>query len=178
MAEEPSWVLTTMLEIQDKVLKSSVKDEILTTSIRSNPQSIDTYTYLSEDELEQGLEFVNGNGSAPEIARLLASDLGIPTYDLIVAQLNAAGKEVPGQRPEVEGEVDGLDPGIQTLLRRNPSPSRTTRAVSEADGNTKFFLDSVAGYESESHGGYDAMNTGGTGLVLVTVPMVLLIAVM
>lgn len=133
-------------------------------SIRKNPASIDTYTYLSEDELDEGLEFINGNGTAPEIARLLASDLGIPTYDLIVSQLQAAGREVPGQRPEVEGEVDGLDPGIQTLLRRDPSPSRTARAVSQADGNTKFFLDSVAGYESESYGGYDAMNTGGTGI--------------
>lgn len=135
-------------------------------SIRRNPASIDTYTYLSQDELEQGLQFLNGDGTAPEIATMLASQLSIPTYDLIAAQLQAAGMDVPGKRPEVEGEVDGLDPGIQRLLRHQASPSRTTRAVqeSQATGDAKFFLDSVAGYESAAHGEYDAMNTGGSGI--------------
>ena len=132
-------------------------------SIRRNPSSIETYTYLSPDELNEGLEFLNGNGSAPAIAVQLASQLGIPTYDLVAAQLQAAGMEVPGQRPEVEGEVDGLDPGIQTLLRRTPSPSRTQRAVA-LSGDAKFFLDSVASVESAAHGHYDAMNTGGSGI--------------
>ena len=47
-------------------------------SIRKNPSSIDTYTYLSQDELDQGLEFLSGNGDAPQMAIMLSSQLNIP----------------------------------------------------------------------------------------------------
>ena len=115
--------------------------------------------------MEEGIEYLKGNSEAPpSYAVTLARSLGIPTYDLIAMQAQAYGIEYKAERPQVEGEVDGLDPGIQQLLRFKPSNGRTLRAVTQTDGDTKWFLDQVASVESKAHGEYDAMNTGGSGI--------------
>ena len=65
-------------------------------------------------------------------------------------QLKYAGIEPDTDRPELEDNVDKLDPAVQDLLRRQSSLSRTTRAVTQTDGDTAFFLDAVASVESKS----------------------------
>jgi len=126
-----------------------------------------TVKYLTEKEMEKGLEYLRGNTDvAPQHAVGLARSLGMPTYDLLALQANAYDIKLKKERPETEGVVDGLDPSTQELLRKYPSNSRTARAVTQTEGDTKWFLDSVAAYESGAHGEYDAMNTGGTGIGL------------
>lgn len=133
--------------------------------IAKDRESVTTTKYLSIQEMEEGVDYLKGKTTTPpEYAAILARSLGIPTYDLLAMQAQAHGIEVKAKRPPVEGEVDGLDPRIQRLLRYKPSVGRTTQAVSAADGDVKWFLDSVAAFESASHGEYDAMNTGGTGI--------------
>lgn len=133
--------------------------------IRANPEAINTGSFLTDEELTEAAEYVRTGDGPPAYLQSLARGLGIPSYDLAISQLKQAGKlEDEPDRPQVEQDVDKLDPAVQDLLRRQSSLSRTTRAVSLADGDTKFFLDSVAAVESMSHGEYDAMNTGGSGM--------------
>ena len=132
--------------------------------IANNPDAAKTEIFLSPTEQQEGLDYLRTGQDPPLHAQTLARSMGIPTYDFVMMQMEAADIEVPSNRPKVEQDVDGLDPSSRTLLRQNPSLSRTTRAVSQAKGDTKWFLDSIASVESESSGGYDAMNMGGTGI--------------
>ena len=77
-------------------------------------------------------------------------------------------------RPSVEQEVQKLNPNLQRLLNYKPTNASTYAAMSGGysvagpatasglKGNWKTFLDMVASVESESHGGYDAYNLGGS----------------
>jgi len=141
--------------------------QLHTEMINKDRESVTTTEYLSGAEMEQGLKYLEGNtNAAPQHAIGLARKLGIPTYDFLAMQAQAHGVEFKEERPETEGVVDGLDPSTQELLRKYPSNSRTARAVTQTEGDTKWFLDSVAAYESGAHGEYDAMNTGGSGIGL------------
>ena len=116
----------------------------------------------SESARSQAYDYiVSGRGSLPTLYTTLARGQSFTARDLAVQQLRAAGMY---HVEEQQGPI-GLSPEIQDLLTRYPSNSNTTRSVveSEATGNKKWFLDSVAAVESESYGGYDAMNTGGSG---------------
>ena len=133
-------------------------------TIKQNKNSAVTGQYLNDTEMEEGKDYIEGTGSAPAVATAIARQLGIPTYDFVKMQLKYAGIEPDTDRPEVEDNVDKLDPAVQDLLRRQSSLSRTTRAVTQTDGDTAFFLDAVASVESKSYGEYDAMNVGGSGM--------------
>merc|ERR1712196_236635 len=127
-------------------------------SIVENKQSVKTYPYLSEVELEEGKLFLQGGGDPPRLAVDLARSLNMPTWDFIRMQMDAAGIEYEAERPEVEGEVDGLDPAIQNLLRSKPSPRKTYQAAAISD-DKRWVLDQIASKESVGYGEYDAMNT-------------------
>ena len=70
--------------------------------------------------------------------------------------------------------VKKLNPNLQRLLNFKPTNASTYAAMtggysvagpataSGLKGNWKTFLDMVASVESESHGGYDAYNLGGS----------------
>jgi hypothetical protein len=133
--------------------------------IKDDKASLRTTPYLSQAEMDLGLKYLKGQSvEPPQHAVNLARRIGIPTYDLLAMQAKAFKLEYKPERPKTEGEVDGLDPAVQELLRKYPSASRTLRAVTQTEGNTKWFLDSIASVESAAHGEYEAMNTGGTGI--------------
>ncbi len=135
------------------------------TMIKDDKASLRTTPYLSQAEMDLGLKYLKGQSVAPpQHAVNLARRIGIPTYDLLAMQADAFKLEYKPKRPKTEGEVDGLDPAVQELLRKYPSASRTLRAVTQTEGNTKWFLDSIASVESAAHGEYEAMNTSGTGI--------------
>ena len=114
----------------------------------------------------QAYEFiVNGKGSMPNLYNDIARGQGFTPYDLAIQQLKADNTNFDLSQLPKPAET-GLSPEVQDLLTRYPSDSTTSRAVIESTvegGKADFFLDSVAGYESEAYGGYDAMNTGGSG---------------
>ena len=138
--------------------------------IVANPASISTKIFLNEEErdaTQKALE-KGSRSELPRAVRLLAAQAGIDPWTFAVEQMKAAQITIslPAQQPQSEQDVDKLSPEIQTLLRKNPSASGTTRAVLESgvEGDTKWFLDQVASTESSAHGDYDAMNTGGSGM--------------
>lgn len=133
--------------------------------IKQDKQSLNKHQYLTQPEMDLGLKYLKGQSvEPPQHAVNLARALGISTYDLLAMQAEYYDLKYKPERPKTEGEIDGLDPAVQELLRKYPSASRTLRAVTQTEGNTKWFLDSIASVESAAHGEYEAMNTGGTGI--------------
>lgn len=118
----------------------------------------------SESARAQAYDYIHhGRGSLPTLYTTLARGQGFTPRELAVQQLQAANM-YHVQDDEQQGDM-GISPELQDLLRRYPSNSNTERVVLESSstGNAKWFLDSIASYESTSYGGYDAMNTGGSG---------------
>lgn len=97
--------------------------------------------------------------------RLAASQPNFDGWDLAAAQLKAVDG-VDLLAPPWKQAEQQMTPEEQRLLKNFPTPSRVNRAA--LGGNTprgdnwKTFLDMVASVESESHGGYDAYNLGGS----------------
>ncbi len=105
-----------------------------------------------------------GKGSLPPIFRSLAIASGvegISAWDVASAQYEMhTGKKL--SIPKVEENIRKLPPGTRLLLTETPTPARTTRAALMSGGMNKF-ADLVGFHESSAHGGYDAMNRGGSG---------------
>ena len=133
--------------------------------LEEDPSLLSTKQFLTPKELQQAQAAYEGKPGAeyPRTVRMLAGELGIDPWTFTQAQLAAFGIESESKKPEAEELVDGQNPEIRDLLRRKPSASRTHRAVVQSE-DTKFFLDTIASVESEAHGGYNAMNTGGSGI--------------
>jgi hypothetical protein len=83
-------------------------------------------------------------------------------YDVVRAQLNAAGITPTFEKPAAAQYVDMQPSDVQRLLKNMPTPSRGFRA--SLGGNSgvmkdqKQFLDLIASVESKGFGDYDAMN--------------------
>nr|BDD44284.1 hypothetical protein 30 [bacterium] len=106
-----------------------------------------------------------GEGGIPQIYSTLARKLndGTTGFDIANEQYKLQyGKELT--KPKAEEAVDAVGPEVQRLLRWKPEPAKTVRAteISSAEGDVKWFLDSIASVESSSYGEYDAFNRGGS----------------
>lgn len=173
----------TALKSVTEKLKAKAYDEELTQTqpsiriqeakkeLHENKELLTSKVYLTKEELKEALKAyeTSGRKSYPPAVRAIAGSLGIDPWVVAQAQLNAAGmleKTGEDQKPDAVKDVEKLSPEIQDFLLRDPSLSRTNRALIETQttGNTKWFLDTVASKESSAHGGYDAMNMGGTGI--------------
>jgi hypothetical protein len=155
-------------EVGDSALSDRLQEA--RTDIAANPAVISTKIFLNQEEraaTQKALE-KGSRSELPRTLRLLAAQAGIDPWTFATEQMKAANITVtlPEQQPQSERDVDKLSPEIQSLLRRSPSASRTTRAALESnlEGDAKWFLDQVASKESASYGDYDAMNTGGSGM--------------
>ena len=173
---------SALKSVTEKVLAKKYDDELTQTqpSIRiqeakkellENKELLTTKVFLTKEELKEALKAyeTSGRKAYPPAVRAIASSLGQDPWVVAQAQLNAAGmlnETGEDQKPDVVKDVEKLSPEIQDFLLRNPSPSRTNRAVieSQTTGDTKWFLDTVASKESSAHGEYDAMNMGGSGI--------------
>jgi len=114
------------------------------------------------DELEEW-RANGGKGPLPSAFISLASQQrGVSAWDIAAAQygFHNPGKELAV--PMVERNVRKLKPESRALLISHPSPARTSRAALQ-EGGFNQFADLVGYHESSAHGGYDAMNTGGSG---------------
>ena len=82
--------------------------------------------------LAQAIRYADeGKGEMPYIYRQLADKYkNVTAFDLMDAQLKASGH--PGMtKPQAEQEIDGMDPGVQRLLRFKPSANKTRRAFTD-----------------------------------------------
>lgn len=123
-------------------------------------------------ELEQLVKYAEtGTGSIPEVYRAIAANSNgtLTAWDVAQSQLQATGKGTMLRLPKVEQAVQEMDPDVRKLLNFRPTAGRTTRAMLGGDTGVmakgegwKTFLDLVASKESESYGGYDAYNLGGS----------------
>ena len=110
-----------------------------------------------------------GKGPLPSAFIALASQQrGVSAWDVAAAQYALHNPPEPGEEPKqltiplVERNVRKLKPESRALLISHPSPARTSRAALQ-EGGFNQFADLVGYHESSAHGGYDAMNTGGSG---------------
>lgn len=120
------------------------------------------------DELEEW-RANGGKGPLPSAFIALASQQrGVSAWDVAAAQYALHNPPEPGEEPKqltvplVERNVRKLKPESRALLISHHSPSRTARAALQ-EGGFNQFADLVGYHESSAHGGYDAMNTGGSG---------------
>ena len=141
------------------------KEKILTEQIPGTDKELGELVKLAE----------TGRGSVPRLYNLIAHSTNgqYSGWDIAEMQLKATGKGTL-MRPGVEQEVQKLNPNLQRLLNFKPTNASTYAAMtggysvagpataSGLKGNWKTFLDMVASVESESHGGYDAYNLGGS----------------
>ena len=110
-----------------------------------------------------------GKGPLPSAFIALASQQrGVSAWDVAAAQYALHNPPEPGEEPKqltiplVERNVRKLKPESRALLISHHSPSRTARAALQ-EGGFNQFADLVGYHESSAYGGYDAMNTGGSG---------------
>ena len=130
----------------------------------------------TEDEMKKLISYAEtGRGGIPRLYHLIAYSTNgqYSGWDIAEAQLQAAGKGTL-KRPESEQLVQTLSPSQQRMLNYKPTNASTYQALtgeysvagpatgSGLKGHWKTFLDMVASVESESYGGYDAYNLGGT----------------
>jgi len=104
-----------------------------------------------------------GKGPIPSVWQAMAvGQRGVNAWDIAAAQYKLhTGKDL--KIPGVERKVRELNPNSKILLMSHTSPGRTSRAALQEGGINKF-ADLVGYHESSAHGGYDAMNTGGSGM--------------
>lgn len=115
----------------------------------------------TEDDIQALINYQkNGINKIPPIYQQLSASIrDMSAFDLARAQYMAeTGKDmVPPAAEQVTSEQSAE---FQRLLKYRPTSARTRQAM-VGSGDTRF-LDLVASKESESYGGYDAYNTGGT----------------
>lgn len=105
-----------------------------------------------------------GKGKLPPIFRALAVNSGVEgasAWDVAAAQYEMH-RDKKLAIPKVVQNVRKLSVEQQRLLVETPTPARTTRAALMSGGMEKF-ANLVGFHESKAHGGYDAMNKGGSG---------------
>lgn len=141
------------------------KEKILTEQIPGTTKELNELVKFAETK----------RGSIPRLYKLIANSTNgqYSDWDIAEMQLKATGKGTL-MRPKIEQEVQKLNPNLQRLLNFKPTNASTYQALtgdylvagpatgSGLKGNWKTFLDMVASVESESYGGYDAYNLGGT----------------
>ena len=109
-----------------------------------------------------------GRGSMSGFYQALAQSTGISAEKIVLAQAKAAGmdelvKQIE-QSPAWKSR-EALPPNLQRLIDVRPNVHTFTQSAVRAQlggSDTKYFLDTVASKESESYGGYDAYNLGGS----------------
>lgn len=106
----------------------------------------------------------------PEEAQWIADQSGgqLSAYDVAQLQLRAAGIRGPESKP-VQELYKNVSPEYHRLLNYKPSPTRTDIALIGSGmpqiyttPSQRLALDVIGKYESDSSGGYNAMNEGGT----------------
>ena len=121
----------------------------------------------SEDYYKRLNEYATtGKGEIPTYYHRIAQAYpDLDGWDVAQAQLKANGGPSL-MTPPWKQTQDTLAPDVQRLLKNFPTPSRVTRAAYGGNfykgDNWTQFLDMVASVESESYGGYDAYNRGGS----------------
>ena len=151
--------------------------------MRADPTSIQTsQIYSTEQDLSQAQKFImTGEGNFPPVYNDLArSQKNVTAYDIAMAQLELAGVKV--NPPAIEEDVKKQDAAVQELLNFHNTPNRTERAftpdmnapeVVSTNKNLKDYertaLNVIGKYESDSVGGYNAVNqigvAGGRGVM-------------
>jgi|DEB0MinimDraft_6_1074348.scaffolds.fasta_scaffold00602_3 hypothetical protein len=104
-----------------------------------------------------------GKDKLPSAFVALASQQrGVSAWDVAAAQYRLYNDGEELGIPLVEKNVRKLRPESKLLLVSHQSPGRTSRAALQEGGFSQF-ANLVGLHESEGYGGYDAMNTGGSG---------------
>lgn len=151
----------------DEAVLESIQDA--RTFIRSNNNDTSIVIPNTNAELHAAAGFINtGKGQIPQFYVGLARSLGVDPWVLAYNQLKAAGFELTGDVPAAVQNLQGVDPALRQILNRYPIPSSVMRVAlaqgTDTDPDFQFFANTIAAVESEAHGGYDAMNTGGSGI--------------
>ena len=143
---------------------------------RTNGKALETGllpgTQETMNQLLKNMEAAKVTGGPVEIPELyntiaLQTNGRYNKYDIADMQLRASGNGSLAKPKPVEA-IEKMDPRVQKLLlgpRSTPATRQQGMLLMQASdgGAWKQFMDFVAPYESESYGGYDAMNTGGSG---------------
>ena len=135
--------------------------------LNDNKGAINQVLPDTDVEFNQSYEYLRtGRGGMSGFYQALAQGQPYTAEDIVLAQARARGVDTSKiDKSPIMQEREALPPQLQRLIKVSPN-SRTfaqaaTRAVLGGE-DTKYFLDTVASRESESYGGYDAYNLGGS----------------
>ena len=132
--------------------------------LRTNADYLRTTVVLDPDSANQLKKFAKGNGGAiPSLIFTIAKNSStLSAVDIINSQLEALG-EKPLQPVMSEQVRQGLSPMQRRILEYRPSAANTYQAFGMTPGPDPYrpLLELIASKESQAHGHYDAMNSGG-----------------
>ena len=140
-------------------------------AIKADPTIISTKEIpgTPSGALSDSLEYLRtGRGSMSGFYQALAQTTGISADKIVLAQAKAAGMDDVVKKIEESPawkSREALPPSLQRLIDVRPNVHTFTQSAVRAQlggSDTKYFLDTVASKESESYGGYDAYNLGGS----------------
>jgi len=120
---------------------------------------------LNDAELKQAEDYIEGRGTTiPQKLFIIADKIkGASWSDIALAQLQLAGR-TPKNMPTSEKLLTSIRPEMREYLMYRPSVSKAVATFGSSEGPDPFkgLRDVIASVESNSYGGYDAMNRGGS----------------
>jgi len=145
--------------------------------LKNDPNALREKTIVNPGMLQQYRKQVSrtGRGVMPPVVYDLAKSTGLQPIDVMNMQLRSAGME-PVVPPNFDrATANAIDPRISRLLNRYPTKQNAMIAQQSFDQghspgegpNIQYTpeqrqaLDIIGRYESDSSGGYNAMNEGG-----------------
>jgi hypothetical protein len=148
-------------------LNNSVK--VTRESVSKNPNIINEQVLPSTPSgaLQSSFDYLRtGRGNMSGFYEALAQGQPYTAEDLVLAQAKAAGMDISKIEKNTTRQArEALPPELKRLVSVSPNTRTFAQAATRAvlgGEDTKYFLDTVASKESESYGGYDAYNLGGS----------------
>jgi len=150
-------------ETQQDRTNRRVNVENLRKQIKEDPSILTTQVLPgTEAELKKAIIAIEQGEPLPEIYKTLSHNQPFTSMQLARAQAAAAGLEIKVSKREQQAQ--SIRPEVRSIIDRSPSAGRTYQGfqMSSQTGDTKTMLDLIAKHESETSGGYNAVNQGGS----------------